>query len=219
MDSLVTSRRARSPRAIPSERSTRSGYAAVALGANMQIGNRAIDDVSPRISLAPPQRLAAHVRASGNHQHTTVSEHMPSSHRRYAGWTIERIRADARLIGPAMAALCELILEARPHPEQGFRAWPQSLSRQSVGPLPAGAPSVRGPRAGPRRRTPSAYLTQSRGADLLILDDWGLEPLDAAARHDLLEIFEERYRRRSTVITSQLPVDRWHEIVGEPTLS
>jgi IstB-like ATP binding protein len=68
------------------------------------------------------ERIAAHVRASGNHKHTTVSEHMPSSHRRYAGWTIERIRADARLIGPATAALCELILETRPHPEQGFRA-------------------------------------------------------------------------------------------------
>jgi DNA replication protein DnaC len=54
-------------------------------------------------------------------------------------------------------------------------------------------------------------------ADLLILDDWGLEPLDAAARHDLLEIFEERYGRRSTVITSQLPIDRWHEIIGDPT--
>ena len=68
------------------------------------------------------ERIAVHVRASGNHKHTTVSEHMPSSHRRYAGWTIERIRADARLIGPATAALCELILETRPHPEQGFRA-------------------------------------------------------------------------------------------------
>src|SRR5665213_3296220 len=44
-------------------------------------------------------------------------------------------------------------------------------------------------------------------AELLILDDWGLEPLDAAARHDLLEILEERYGRRSTMITSQLPVD------------
>jgi DNA replication protein DnaC len=53
--------------------------------------------------------------------------------------------------------------------------------------------------------------------DLLILDDWGLEPLDAAARHDLLEILEERYGRRSTIVTSQLPVDRWHEIVGDPT--
>lgn len=68
------------------------------------------------------ERIAAHMRAGGNHGHTTVPEHMPSSHRRYAGWTIERIRADARLIGPATAALCELILEARPHPEQGFRA-------------------------------------------------------------------------------------------------
>jgi transposase len=47
---------------------------------------------------------------------------MPSSHRRYAGWTIERIREDARKVGPATAALCEQILAARPHPEQGFRA-------------------------------------------------------------------------------------------------
>lgn len=68
------------------------------------------------------ERIAAHMRISGNHKHTTVAEHMPSSHRRYAGWTIERIRAEARLIGPATASLCELILEARPHPEQGFRA-------------------------------------------------------------------------------------------------
>lgn len=68
------------------------------------------------------ERIAAHMRNSGNRKHTTVAEHMPSSHRRYAGWTIERIRADARQIGPATAALCELILEHRPHPEQGFRA-------------------------------------------------------------------------------------------------
>lgn len=54
-------------------------------------------------------------------------------------------------------------------------------------------------------------------AELLILDDWGLEPLDAAARHDLLEVLEERYGRRSTMITSQLPVERWHEIIGDPT--
>ncbi len=68
------------------------------------------------------ERIAAHLRMSGNHKHTTVSEHMPSSHRRYAGWTLERIRQDAGQIGPATAALCELILENRPHPEQGFRA-------------------------------------------------------------------------------------------------
>lgn len=68
------------------------------------------------------ERIAAHPRNSGNRKHTTVPEHMPSSHRRYAGWTIERIRAEARQIGPATAALCELILEHRPHPEQGYRA-------------------------------------------------------------------------------------------------
>jgi DNA replication protein DnaC len=55
------------------------------------------------------------------------------------------------------------------------------------------------------------------GVQLLILDDWGLEPLDAQARHDLLEIVEERYGRRSTIITSQLPVDSWHQVIGDPT--
>jgi transposase len=68
------------------------------------------------------ERVAAHLRSSGNHRHTTVPEHMPSSHRRYADWTVERIRQEATAIGPATAALCELILERRPHPEQGFRS-------------------------------------------------------------------------------------------------
>ena len=53
--------------------------------------------------------------------------------------------------------------------------------------------------------------------DLLILDDWGLQPLDAQARHDLLEIVEERYGRRSTIVTSQPPVDRWHDLIGDHT--
>ena len=68
------------------------------------------------------ERIAAHLRSSGNHRHTTVADHMPSSHRRYADWTVERIRREAAAIGPATAALCELILEQRPHPEQGFRS-------------------------------------------------------------------------------------------------
>src|SRR5215831_8309645 len=55
------------------------------------------------------------------------------------------------------------------------------------------------------------------GAQLLILDDWGLDPLDAAARRDLYEILEERYGRRSTLLTSQVPVDKWHEVIGDPT--
>jgi DNA replication protein DnaC len=55
------------------------------------------------------------------------------------------------------------------------------------------------------------------GVQLLILDDWGLEPLDASARHDLLEILEERYGRHATIITSQIPVDKGHELIGDPT--
>lgn len=70
---------------------------------------------------AKGERIAAHMRGSGNGKHTTIEEHMPSSHRRYAGWTIERIRHDTAAIGPSAAALCELILEERSHPEQGFR--------------------------------------------------------------------------------------------------
>ena len=50
-----------------------------------------------------------------------------------------------------------------------------------------------------------------------MLDDWGLAPLDAGARHDLLELLEERYGRRSIIITSQLPVDKWHDVIGDPT--
>ena len=55
------------------------------------------------------------------------------------------------------------------------------------------------------------------GVQLLIRDDWGLQPLDAGARRDLYEILEERYRRRSTIQTSQIPVDKWHDVIGDPT--
>jgi DNA replication protein DnaC len=56
-------------------------------------------------------------------------------------------------------------------------------------------------------------------ADLLILDDWGPDRLTAAQRRDLMEIVEERYGRRSTVITSQLPLETWHRVIGEPTFA
>lgn len=55
--------------------------------------------------------------------------------------------------------------------------------------------------------------------DLLILDDWGSSILDDDQRRDLLEIVEDRYERRSNIITSQVPVDRWYEIIGSPTIA
>src|SRR5512146_720582 len=57
------------------------------------------------------------------------------------------------------------------------------------------------------------------GVKLLILDDWGLEPLGPEQRHDMLEIVEDRYGRGATLITSQIPVDRWHALIGDSTLA
>jgi len=55
--------------------------------------------------------------------------------------------------------------------------------------------------------------------DVLVIDDWAMAPLTEAERRDFWEICEERYQRRSTVLTSQLPIPRWHEQIGDPTLA
>jgi DNA replication protein DnaC len=55
--------------------------------------------------------------------------------------------------------------------------------------------------------------------NLLILDDWGLTPMTDLQRRDLLELMEDRYGLKSTIITSQLPVTSWHEAIGDPTLA
>ena len=56
-------------------------------------------------------------------------------------------------------------------------------------------------------------------ADLLILDDWGLAPLTPEQARDLLEIIDDRHGRGSTIVTSQLPADHWHEVLGNPTIA
>jgi DNA replication protein DnaC len=53
---------------------------------------------------------------------------------------------------------------------------------------------------------------------LLVLDDWGLSMLNPSERRDLLEILDDRHGRASTIVTSQVPVDQWHAIIGDPTL-
>jgi DNA replication protein DnaC len=55
--------------------------------------------------------------------------------------------------------------------------------------------------------------------ELLILDDWGLAPLGGDSRRGLMEIIDDRYGRRSTIVTSQLPVDAWHAAIGDPTIA
>jgi DNA replication protein DnaC len=54
---------------------------------------------------------------------------------------------------------------------------------------------------------------------LLILDDWGLAPLTAEQRRDLLEVMDDRHDRGSTIVTSQLPVEHWHDVIGSPTIA
>jgi DNA replication protein DnaC len=55
--------------------------------------------------------------------------------------------------------------------------------------------------------------------DVLVIDDWGLAPLQDLERRDLLEIMEDRYELRSTIWTSQIPIPKWHDHVGDPTIA
>ena len=65
----------------------------------------------------------------------------------------------------------------------------------------------------------SKLLTSLAKVDVLILDDWGLMKLSAENRRDLLEVLEDRHGRRSTIATSQLPIEEWHDIIGDATLA
>jgi len=61
------------------------------------------------------------------------------------------------------------------------------------------------------------FLTRLAKTDVLVLDDWGLAEIGASERRDLNEIMDDRYGLRSTVITSQLPTEKWHDHLGDPT--
>ena len=65
----------------------------------------------------------------------------------------------------------------------------------------------------------SKLLTSLAKVDVLILDDWGLMKLSAENRRDLLEVLEDRHGRRSTIATSQLPIEEWHGVIGDATLA
>jgi len=62
-------------------------------------------------------------------------------------------------------------------------------------------------------------LAELARTDLLVLDDWGLTPLNDEQRRDLLEILDDRFNTRSTLVTSQLPIPHWHDYLGDPTLA
>ncbi|GAB5542778.1 MAG: hypothetical protein SangKO_025380 [Sandaracinaceae bacterium] len=67
--------------------------------------------------------------------------------------------------------------------------------------------------------TYTKQLARIAKADVLILDDLGIGTIRDAQRHDLLEVLDDRYGERSTVVTSQLPIEKWHDWLGEPTVA
>ena len=98
---------------------------------------------------------------------------------------------------------------------------------------PFGKAAVGGEDHGAAKRAPRLFadLAQARGegrlsrlmttlerTNLIIIDDWGPEPLSADQRRDLLEIVDDRYDKGSLLITSQVPVAQWHDVIADPTL-
>jgi len=73
-------------------------------------------------------------------------------------------------------------------------------------------------RAGAESRKSALFRALAK-VDLIVLDDFALTPLSDANRRDLLEILDDRYDKKSTLITSQLPVEQWHAYLGDPTLA
>ena len=55
--------------------------------------------------------------------------------------------------------------------------------------------------------------------DVIILDDWGFAPLTANQRRDLLEVIDDRHGHKSTIVTSQLPIEQWHDLIGDATIA
>jgi hypothetical protein len=63
------------------------------------------------------------------------------------------------------------------------------------------------------------FLARLARIEVLVIDDWAMAPLNESERREVWEICEDRYQTRSTVLTSQLPVSRWHEQIGDPTIA
>jgi DNA replication protein DnaC len=65
----------------------------------------------------------------------------------------------------------------------------------------------------------ATFLARLSRIDVLVIDDWAMAPLAESERRDFWEIWEDRYQVRSLILTSQLPVPRWHEQIGDPTVA
>jgi len=132
-------------------------YAGTSYSVPHQLVNRELDvrytDATVEV-LHAGHRVASHPRLFGKGRYSTLEEHRPASHRRYLEWTPSRLVRWAESVGPHTAQLVQAILEARPHPEQGFRSalgvmrlgkryTPQRLEAAAERAMAAGATSYR----------------------------------------------------------------------------
>ena len=97
--------------------------------------------------------------------------------------------------------------------------WRSSLQERLPGLVPPRLPLLPGPRHARADGSYARLLARLARIDVLVIDDWALSPALDADRHDLLEVIEDRYASRSTIITSQLPPTKWHEYLGDPTVA
>ena len=151
-----------------------------------------------------------HLRGSGDGKHNTLSDHMPSSHRRYGDWTIERILREARAIGPSTERLCQMVLEEQPHPEQGFRTClgvvrlVRPHRAQPVSRPPAAAPWRSGSR--PTARSSRSWTTT-----------WMASPRQAPARSDAM-MGKAPHRCTPTSVDPATTIEETTTVLTHPTL-
>ncbi len=134
-------------------------------------------------------------------------EHRPASHRAHLVWPPSRRIQWARTLGPPTAEMVEKILEAFPHPEMGYRSCTRAAALFRDLALARADGSF------------GNLLARLSRVDVLVVDDWAMAPWQESERRDFWEICEERCQTRSTILTSQVPVARWHEQIGDPTLA
>ena len=112
----------------------------------------------------------------------------------------------------------------RPHRQRkklpGLRPGTEGLPGRPLCPVLSTATASAGDGAWPGRTAPTENgYSKLPAFNVLILDDWGLTALQDMERRDLLEILEDRHNVSSTIVTSQLPISKWHDVIGDPTIA
>ena len=99
--------------------------------------------------------------------------------------------------------------------------WPRKPAGMVIRPFTAGSPCSSTISPCPERADGSygKLLQKLAKVRVLVVDDWGLAPLEEMERRDFLEILEDRHNSSSTIMSSQLPIKKWHDTIGDPTLA